>query len=86
MVFKICDHFCLQRRSKLPVVFCVHRNTEKKLRITEASRAVVMTPKYSRHDRLHIELGMRNDAYRILARKSLKRVTWKSKKDVGGND
>jgi len=52
----------------------VHKNTEKKLRIIKASQAVVRTPKYSRH-KLHIELGMRPDAYRILARKSLKRVT-----------
>jgi hypothetical protein len=47
----------------------VHRNIEKKLRKTKASQAVVSTPKYSRHDRLHIELGvelgMRNNAYRI---------------------
>jgi len=64
----------------------VHKNTEKKLRITKASQAFVRTPKYSRHDRLHIELGMRPDAYRILVRMSLKRVTWKSKKDVGGNE
>jgi hypothetical protein len=64
----------------------VHKNTEKKLRITKASQAVVRTPKYSRHDTLHIELGMGPDAYRILARKSLKGVTWNSKKDVGGND
>jgi hypothetical protein len=52
----------------------VHKNTEKKLRITKASPPVVRTPKYSRHDRLHIELGMRPDAYRILARKSKKDV------------
>jgi hypothetical protein len=64
----------------------VHKNTEKKLKVTKASQGVVRTPKYSRHDRLHIKLGRRHDAYRILARKSLKRVTWKYKKDVGGND
>jgi hypothetical protein len=86
MMFKICDHICLKPLSKFLVVFWLHRNKEKKLRITKASQAVVRRPKYSRHGRLHTELGMRNNAYRILARKSLKKVTWKSKKNVGGND
>ena len=34
---KICEHFCVKPRSELPFVFWVHKNTEKKLRITKAS-------------------------------------------------
>jgi DsbC/DsbD-like thiol-disulfide interchange protein len=71
-MLKICDHICLKPHSKLPVLFWVHINTENKLRITKASQAVVRIPKYSMYNRLHIETEMKNDAYRISARKSLK--------------